>query len=716
MKMDNQFVYVMDNKAYNGEYMKYGFTVNPHRRLRQAINYLAEPSNYVRLWRITEVPNKCLRVKQHDDVVKVIMMYPRLGYGIRSYYCGGGTEFFTGPPDEIGRVLTDHGYSIELVSLQNVQKTSHSDPEYDDAESSERNQLIRDIFGLENLTFNDDNNVSQRGCVVWNTRQYQVKAIEYATEKLLSSGRIYIELATGGGKSYIVYNLFKNLQARTIVILSPRQVVNAQNVKKQYTDIIGDICHVYNFSNNQEKFEDYLKKEGVKIIIACTQSQDKLWKHIVNNTLTNVCIWFDEAHWGIEDWLNASPSESKRHLLEDTHAIKYRIFTSASPDRELVKAHPKMFGEWYRPVKVSELISQHYLCPIQPFVYCEEKSNTDVVYFMLEHFAENNKTNGFSFHSDQTNASLVFYEHYNRYLTGETSIKPFLLCTECKLPNAQICEKALTHHMSLDEFEKTANSMGYVVSKYSMGYDFSKIDFICFADYKLSAKDIIQSIGRGTRPDKLGSNGCNKDKQLDVLLPVYDDSDGFEKFKRIAEVLAYLVDEVEIPFDKIIFTQSKQNNKKKKQFINANRVQVEYEGFEEIQSKVFDATKAVLNRGRRITYKYVKELNKKLNLQSKDEYFQNTICHRCFIREPETTFRQEWVSWYDFLGVDTTTFLATKSDFIAYCKGNNISTCDEYNAHYKASKKEVLPKDPFQMYPNFTNWAHELDNDDELVW
>ena len=44
-----------------------------------------------------------------------------------------------------------------------------------------------------------------------------------------------------------------------------------------------------------------------------------------------------------------------------------------------------------------------------------------------------------------------------------------------------------------------------------MGYDNKNIDIIYFTDYKLSSKDIIQSIGRGTRI-------CNN-KYLRIILP-----------------------------------------------------------------------------------------------------------------------------------------------------------------------------------------------------
>ena len=96
-------------------------------------------------------------------------------------------------------------------------------------------------------------------------------------------------------------------------------------------------------------------------------------------------------------------------------------------------------------------------------------------------------------------------------------------------------------------------SIGYVVAQYSMGYDFSKIDYICISDPKMSIQDIIQCIGRGIRPDELGENGQNRDKYLMISLPVYIDYSEECKYDRIVEVLQYLLHDIEIPFEEIIF-------------------------------------------------------------------------------------------------------------------------------------------------------------------
>lgn len=704
---DSEYIYVMDNEGYTDGSMKYGYTRNPHQRILTVQTSNPKPTWYSRIWKIDYVPDHCKNIERHDDVITTTLESRNTPYkNIKKYNGGGGNEFCTGDIDSIKTIMENQNYKLTSMNIEDVPKSNHPDDEIvrDERVIHAIKKRIADVLGLD---WEFKASVSK-----WNVRDYQQEAIQYACDKLHKDKRVYIELATGGGKSYIVYNVLKNLNARTIVIFSPRQIVNAQNVQKIYVDILGNSCQVYDVSNTTQSFQRWYTENNdcIKVIVACIQSHQKVLAFLQDANVTDASIWFDEAHWGLEDWPSADTKDPKWILLNDTTMITYRLFTSASPDRDAVKSQKATFGELYRPIKVCELMRQAWLCSITPFVYTEQKHGADTLSYMLEHFTANKKNWGFSFHHTQTGAASMFLQHLELFDEGKTNVKPFLLVSDT-------VEKDHPHYASLirnrniKNFEATPNSIAYVVAMYSMGYDYKKIDMICFSDYKMSPKDIIQSIGRGTRPDGLGLNGCNLEKTLDVLLPVFADTDELDKYERIAEVLAYLVSEVEIPFDKIVFPQ---NNKKG--ILNEGIGNLTYKDSDVVRSKVFELTKYILNRKKKITYKYIRELNKKLGLRSRDDYIQSELIHQCFIKDAQVTFKQDWVSWYDFLGLDTTKIIPTKEAFIVYCKSNGITNCNEYNAHYNRNKNEALPQDPFQMYSNFTNWSHELKEEEELVW
>ena len=135
-------------------------------------------------------------------------------------------------------------------------------------------------------------------------RPYQSTIINYSTTKLNEEHKIYIELATGGGKSVISYNLFSNIDSDTILIFSPRKIVNNQNIKSRYLDLLNYTYDVYNFSNNTISFNDFYNLPNKKLMIACTQSSDKVYDYIIKYNIQNITVWFDEAHWAVEEWIN----------------------------------------------------------------------------------------------------------------------------------------------------------------------------------------------------------------------------------------------------------------------------------------------------------------------------------------------------------------------------------------------------------------------------
>lgn len=121
-------------------------------------------------------------------------------------------------------------------------------------------------------------------------------------------------------------------------------------------------------------------------------------------------------------------------------------------------------------------------------------------------------------------------------------------------------------HFDIKGFKE--NGIAYIVNMYSMGYDNNKIDYLIFNDAKLSVKDIIQCIGRGTRSDGLKENGKNFKKETDIILPVYiNDKDNANKYEKIKEVIKYLIIDLEIELNKITIEKKYENDKDKKEEI-----------------------------------------------------------------------------------------------------------------------------------------------------
>lgn len=111
-------------------------------------------------------------------------------------------------------------------------------------------------------------------------------------------------------------------------------------------------------------------------------------------------------------------------------------------------------------------------------------------------------------------------------------------------------------------------------------------------------------------------------------------------------------------------------------------------------------------------YSLVRQENKDLNLKSRDEYRERQSEHPTYIEDPQSYFKDWWVSWYHFLGVDTSAFPQTKPEWVRVCKDRGITTWDEY----KTLGNDDMPKNPIEMYEDFTNWDTEIGVEEEIVW
>lgn len=416
------------------------------------------------------------------------------------------------------------------------------------------NELIEKIF-------NNHNNE-------WYIREYQNKIIDTILIKLNSFHKLYLELATGGGKSYIIYKIMANIKPDTIIIFSPRKKINKQNISNKYLSLINNDYLVYNCSNDKN-FNEFKQKcitQNKKIIIvACPQSSnDKVYHIITNYNLSNIFIWYDEAHHTIENWIYKLDNKIIKFLLEDKTKITNRIYTSASPDKEHINKYLNIFGELYSPIKVKELIELKWLCPIKCKILELDIKDFNLTNWILEEFTKELKTFGFSFHSRDNNAFNLFYKHYELFIVSKTNIKPYLLISDSGLDELNKIKlkniKLNYNFRDSNDFEITKKSIAYVVKQYDMGYDFKDLDYIVFSDPKMSFKDIIQCIGRGIRPDGKGDNGRNSVKILDLNLPTYIVEEIHNDYKNIIEVLRYIILDLNIDITNLLIKPIKKND------------------------------------------------------------------------------------------------------------------------------------------------------------
>ena len=498
----------------------------------------------------------------------------------------GGTEWFNRQftTEEVQKKLVEGGYTNEVIDDPEI--IEESVIEYKKIyETNIQNYKKR----MKKLKEGRDRNKRSRQSIKdekkWFERQYQTDIVKLGINKLNELGKFYLELATGAGKTYIVFNILKNINPEIIFCLSPRLKINSQNISKKYKSILGDEYETFNLSHDKN-FDEFIRKPGKKIIAGCITNHRRVYGIINEYNIDNSCIWFDEAHWGIEGWIDKGLNEVQDFLLNSDN-IKYRIYTSASPNVEKVENNERIFGELFKEITVKQLIELKYLCNIKPFIFEVQEYNVNYCKTILEDFKNYNRTWGLSFHTSCMNAFNMFIKHYEDYKNQDTLIKPYLLVGESK----EIKSDTRIGNIDLDynyecfkSYERSENSIAYVVKKCDMGYDFENIDYISLTDKKMSYSDLIQCIGRGLRSDKKGDNGENKDKELYLMIPNYIDEDNSDNFDSIINVIQFLQNDIGLEWEDIPYKESISANTSR----SANGSE-DYDGKKIVKSKLMDA-------------------------------------------------------------------------------------------------------------------------------
>lgn len=671
------YLYTRENDWYNSlNIIKIGIFGNELLKSRENVYLTGEPiaGNFTSVW-------ECNLSREYDK-------YLKLKLNKWNYNGNGGTEFFENTNElhmELSNLLEAQGDLIRKLKQEEIDQISrkHYESMLNEKVGKVSNREVISMFESENETIIDtvsssseddsvDSGISPRellskrielsrisrlpesvrekAVTTFLMRDYQREIIDKLVETLQSPiPRIYLELATGAGKSCITFNVVKRINPDVLFAMSPRKNINKQNMSSKYLSILGNEYLPYNFSEPTEDFGCFKKKceeSGKKMLIVGTSqgANKKIYDTIVENDLKNVFVWFDEAHHTVESWIKKVEDECKvstKFLLEDTSHISYRLFTSASPDKNHVSSYPGIFGELYSPITVKELISRKWLCPIRPHIYDTDKDEVNVLMYNINHFCKYNCRFGFSFHNNRESAYNLFSKHVKLYVNKSTQVKPYLLVGK-DYKNSGMESIVLDYNFrNVESFQDNENSIGYVVQMYSMGYDFYGVDYVMFSDPKMSYSDIIQCIGRGMRPDGLGANRTNLNKELSIMLPIYIDSVIDTDFNRIEGVLRYLVYDIDYPFEDIVkdFT----NNDDDKKLIGTK-----YEGNEHIGAVLLD----LLRGGKYSTWK--------------------------------------------------------SKDFIKWLTNNNIHNRESYNSFIERRPELNLPEDPFRCFSDFT-WEQTFD-------
>ena len=266
----------------------------------------------------------------------------------------------------------------------------------------------------------------------------------------------------------------------------------------------------------------------------------------------------------------------------------------------------------------------------------------------------------------------------------------------------------------ISKFKKA--SWGIISSVYIFGegFDCPKLNGVVFGENMDSDIRIVQST---LRPNRLDSSFPNK--KAYVIIPYIDtenfitDNESFDKCRKIIAKIRNVDERIEQKINVVSLNKlSSKPSDDPKEKIKYHHI---IENSDEL-TKIMLRLRYSHALGSQYTeeedeYNYVKELNKQLNIQSKEDYTKESVkvYHEKYIeyiKYPEEYFKGIWKNWYDFIGVYTKKFIQDKNDWINFCKENDVKSLDDYNELCKLY--DVLPMNPADFYIGFVSIPIEL--------
>jgi superfamily II DNA or RNA helicase len=407
-----------------------------------------------------------------------------------------------------------------------------------------------------------------------NPKIHQQIGLEKTIEYLKKKDRGIIEIACGGGKTYLSWLIDNELKNKITIIAVPSLYLLSQfyneysyemvsnNIKCQYVLCCSDadvedsngliIDTDYKIINSRVK--KILKMNKKLVIITTYQSSDIIIKVIKKRKMNvDLCV-YDEAHKTVGD------SEKQFGLLlNDNIPIKKRIFMTATPkhfngsedllDDELKinsMNDEKVYGNTIYKYNIYNAIKDKNLVDYQFLTMITESSNVEKSIIANKYIRPENDTNKKEYESEYFSSGIMIakafklgeIKHLITYHNKVSDTKEFKSMLEfiCKHMNLKIDIYQIDGKSSMKsknniikEFTKSPLAILTSARVLNEGVNIPVVDSVCFIDNRFSLIDIIQCIGRALRLDSL-----NPTKLAKIIIPIIikkEDTDSLDKLE-----------------------------------------------------------------------------------------------------------------------------------------------------------------------------------------
>jgi hypothetical protein len=245
------------------------------------------------------------------------------------------------------------------------------------------------------------------------------------------------------------------------------------------------------------------------------------------------------------------------------------------------------------------------------------------------------------------------------------------------------------------------------------GFDLPRLIGVCIASNMESEIRCVQALLRPNRIDKHQS-----DKIAYILLPYLVTMWDFESlsYKTVTSII-YQMRNIDEKIEQKIKVIELKKPERPNQHIRSAILYSEFEDNPDELSRLkikLRHSKALISglTEEENEYEFYKSVARTYQFKSSCEYTEAAKTNNELMKDPNIHFDLIWnqrgrIGWYEFLSIDTTGLIQTKSEWKQFCKEKNIDSIQKYNE--MCCKYKELPIEPNEFYSGFTSILNELE-------
>ena len=265
------------------------------------------------------------------------------------------------------------------------------------------------------------------------------------------------------------------------------------------------------------------------------------------------------------------------------------------------------------------------------------------------------------------------------YMPLRSNVLQAVIFAKEMIPYAKIYSAVEDAHASTDDkfVKDTADGTTRVLfacERYREGSDIFGLEMtVVLMGDTIGAHIAIQISGRALRNDYLGKEGW--------CIIIRPSEDGTVEDDVFDSIMLQMIDFIGMCTNP---TQYKVRQIVEKYFGRMEASGKIYDVEETVHRiQTFYARKAFERATPKEKYEVVRNLNRDLMIQTKEQYNQKSNVHLKFIENPRFYFKDHWISWFHYIGIDTSAYPQTKSEWVNKCKEVGILRWQDYKEKHK---------------------------------